>query len=218
MAKLSSHHLTLLALALFFRSSLAHSSNGMDSSMDGPMSLAQGNMLPYLHFTPGDTLWFQGWVPASGGAMFGTCIALVFLAVVERWLAGVRRCVEVGWRLRAKRALEAKVGLPTKSGSRSPSSVDEKAVDEQDSSTSPSPSSPSLPSLRNRYRVSFSPRTIPPFIPSVDISRGVLQAVQSVFGYLFMLAVMTFQVGFILSIVVGLGIGECLFGRWGVGL
>lgn len=28
--------------------------NGMDMSMDGSMNLAVGNMLTYLHFTPGD--------------------------------------------------------------------------------------------------------------------------------------------------------------------
>ena len=30
-------------------------SNGMVSSMDVPMDLAVGNMIPYIHFTPGDT-------------------------------------------------------------------------------------------------------------------------------------------------------------------
>ena len=29
--------------------------NGMDMSMDGSMALAMGNMIPYLHFTIGDT-------------------------------------------------------------------------------------------------------------------------------------------------------------------
>ena len=45
-----------LALAL---GAHAHD-NGMDMSMDGAMSLAEGNMLPYFHFTKGDMLWFLG--------------------------------------------------------------------------------------------------------------------------------------------------------------
>lgn len=42
----------VLYLLCLSRSCLAD--NGMDMSMDGGMSLAVGNMLSYLHFTPGD--------------------------------------------------------------------------------------------------------------------------------------------------------------------
>lgn len=75
-------------------------SNGMDMSMDGAMDLSSGNMLSYLHFTPGDTLWFLGWVPSSKGAMVGVCIGLFLLALVERWLAAVRGVMEVHWAVR----------------------------------------------------------------------------------------------------------------------
>ena len=44
----------ILALCSFITPTVAQS-NGMDTSMDVPMDLAVGNMLPYLHFTPGDT-------------------------------------------------------------------------------------------------------------------------------------------------------------------
>lgn len=72
-----------------------------------------------------------------------------------------------------------------------------------------------------------------PFIPSHDIARGVMYAGQAALEYAFMLAVMcvkismggrmtlilvfrTYQVGFIAAIVVGLGVGETLFGRYNV--
>ena len=71
--------------------------NGMDMSMDGAMSLASGSMIPYLHFTPGDILWFYGWVPTSKGAMVGTCIGLFLFALVDRWLAAARSVMEVHW-------------------------------------------------------------------------------------------------------------------------
>ncbi|TDL18276.1 hypothetical protein BD410DRAFT_693465, partial [Rickenella mellea] len=64
--------------------------NGMDMSMDGPMSLAAGHMMAYLHFTPGDMLWFLSWVPQSAGAMVAACIGLFLLAVVERWISVCR--------------------------------------------------------------------------------------------------------------------------------
>ena len=72
-------------------------SNGMIMSMDGSMTLASGSMLPYLHFTPGDNLWFMGWVPQSAGAMAGACIGLFLLALVERWITACRAVMEVHW-------------------------------------------------------------------------------------------------------------------------
>ena len=54
-------------------------------------------MIPWLHFTPGDILWFYGWVPSSTGAMVGTCIGLFLLALVDRWIAACRAVMEVHW-------------------------------------------------------------------------------------------------------------------------
>ncbi|KIK93308.1 hypothetical protein PAXRUDRAFT_145356 [Paxillus rubicundulus Ve08.2h10] len=172
--------MTLLALSVCLCAitpSLAE--NGMDMSMDGPMDLTMGNMLPYLHFTPGDTLWFLGWVPNTTGAMVGACIGLFLLALVERWVAACRALMEVHWRTSILIA--------------------------DRSNNSPVPVFP---------YAGKSKRLTPPFIPSHDITRGVMFAGHALITYLFMLAIMTFQLGFILSLVVGLGAGEVLFGRF----
>ncbi|KAJ6502883.1 CTR copper uptake transporter [Mycena vitilis] len=61
----------------------------------------------------------------------------------------------------------------------------------------------------------------PPFVAKQDVPRGALYALQTLFGFAFMLAVMTFQAAFIISIIVGFGVGEMLFGRYvagGVGM
>ena len=93
--------LTLLPFVLSAAFSLAAAhSDGMVMSMDGAMSLTAPNMVPYLHFSPGDTIWFLGWVPMSAGAMVGACIGLFLLAVVERWLAAIRATSERNWRNR----------------------------------------------------------------------------------------------------------------------
>ncbi|KAH9943637.1 hypothetical protein B0H21DRAFT_709889 [Amylocystis lapponica] len=105
-------------------------SNGMDMNMDGAMSLASGQMLPYFHFTLGDMLWFQGWVPATAG----------------RWSNHADN---------------------------------------------------------------------PPFNLVHDVVRAVLFVVQSALHFTFMLAIMTCQLGFIFSIIIGFGTGEMLFGRFG---
>ena len=86
----------LLVCALFCPEIAAH--NGMDMDMDMPMQLASGNVLMYLHFTPGDILWFEGWVPKSTGAMIGACIGLFLLAMVERWVSAMRGVMEGYWR------------------------------------------------------------------------------------------------------------------------
>jgi len=58
-------------------------------------------------------------------------------------------------------------------------------------------------------------RLIPPFKLSEDIPRGIVQSIQSTFVYAMMLAVMTFNGAYILSIILGLGTGEFLVGRIG---
>ena len=69
-------------------------------STDGAMAMATGHMLNYLHFTPGDNLWFLGWVPVSARAMVGTCIGLCLLGIMERLIAGVRGVSERYWEKR----------------------------------------------------------------------------------------------------------------------
>jgi len=70
----------------------------MDMDMDMGMGMnSTGMMTPWLHFTPGDTILFQNWVPIVPGAIFGTCIGLFMLAIVDRWLVALRRFMEIWW-------------------------------------------------------------------------------------------------------------------------
>ncbi|KAI0027922.1 Ctr copper transporter family-domain-containing protein [Vararia minispora EC-137] len=158
-------------------------------SMDGGMTMTMGNMLMYFHFTPGDNLWFLGWAPYSAGAMVGTCIGLFLLALIERWLAAMKAVMEVHWHTRA--LIEMANRVNTKSLPQHAQATPKSAI---------------------RQHMAL------PFIPAHDLPRGIIAAALALLGFLFMLAVMTFQVGFILSIVVGLGVGETLFGRYGRGM
>jgi Ctr copper transporter family len=74
----------------------ASTTNGIDPSMDMPMNLASGRMIPYLHFTPGDVLWFQGWVPGRSTTLFGACVGLFVLALLHRWIVALRAALELG--------------------------------------------------------------------------------------------------------------------------
>ncbi|KAJ6580075.1 CTR copper uptake transporter [Mycena vulgaris] len=53
----------------------------------------------------------------------------------------------------------------------------------------------------------------PPFILAHDAMRGAMHSLQAILGFAFMLAIMTFQAAFIITIAFGLGVGEMLFGR-----
>lgn len=76
-------------------------------------------------------------------------------------------------------------------------------------------------------------RTALPFIPAHDSARGLVTSMIALSTFVFMLAVMcvlfrrlepgcdtnhfinrTFQAGFVLSIVIGLGVGDALLGRY----
>lgn len=48
--------------------------------------------------TDDSVLWFESWMPNSAGATVGVCIALVMLAVFERYLMALRGACDVSWR------------------------------------------------------------------------------------------------------------------------
>lgn len=181
-----------------------------------------GQMLPHLHFDLGDILWFVGWVPTSSGAMVGACIGLFLLAMCERWISALRAVMEIHWR---SRFVFVYSSMTLQSYNHTmPYRAEVARVNKHN--TIPSTATPTKKSL-------WGPLAdAPPFIPAYDLTRGVLQLGQSGLAYLMMLAVMcalslvisrypvcllhrrTFQVGFLLSIVIGLGVGETLFGRY----
>ena len=54
-------------------------------------------MTPYFHTAGGDHLYFKSWAPSSPGAIVGASIALIFLAILERFVNGVRSRLEGYW-------------------------------------------------------------------------------------------------------------------------
>ena len=181
--------LALLSLIVTssFTCTLAHD-NGMDMNMDHGMSMSMGNMVSYLHFTPGDNLWFLGWASRNAGAMVGTCIGLFMLALAERWLTAMRAVMEGHWRTRSGPSslsyavlmhslCTAQIVLANKLNT---SCV---ATPEECDKPSSKNSRPSHDTLRLGRRV-------PPFIPSHDVPRGIMRVVLASINFLFMLAVM----------------------------
>ncbi|KAH9957269.1 Ctr copper transporter [Lactifluus volemus] len=179
--------------------------------MDQGMAMNMGNMIAYLHFTIGDNLWFLGWAPRSTGAMVGTCIGLFILAIAERWLAMMRGVMEAHWNTR----LDLRICLSCSAHAQVMQCSDSLANNFNNSSVASSPKKRKTSSSQAAQpRCDSQRRTTPPFVLTYDIPRGIIQAVLASVNILFMLTVMTFQIGFIIAVVIGLGVGEALFGRY----
>lgn len=54
-------------------------------------------MVPWLHFTGGDSLFFKSLHPSSHGAIGGACIVLVLLAILDRWVSAMRGIAQARW-------------------------------------------------------------------------------------------------------------------------
>ena len=64
---------------------------GMGGGMEG------GTMKPYLHFTPGDSVLFGPWIPNTNQAIFGTCVGVFMLAMVDRWFSAIAAVMNAYW-------------------------------------------------------------------------------------------------------------------------
>ncbi|EAU87464.1 copper transporter [Coprinopsis cinerea okayama7 len=184
--------LTLITITFLVSSVRAqHEGHDMDWGMPDH-SMGDHSMTPYLHFSVGDHVWFKEWVPKTKGAMFGACLGLFLLAIVERWLAATRAVANLWWRMRTAELLDY---------------IHDQHATVEEKGKSPESTPPT--SIR-KFRTRFSA----PFITLNEVSRGVLYAAQSLLMFAFMLVVMTYQGSFLISIVLGLGVGETLFGRF----
>jgi len=141
--------------------------SGMSGMSGMGMTGQQGQMTAYLHFSPlSDTLWFQYWVPSSPGALFGACIGLFLLAIFERWIAAGRAIAEQSWHRRYGHFCFLR------------SAVHNFLTASPAESKSPAKTQNAL------LKRVFPRMSIPPFIPSHDISRGILQFIQTLLMYL----------------------------------
>jgi len=180
----------------------------MDMGMDTGTSNSSMIMMmkPYIHFTPGDILFFSTWVPTTPGAFFGACLALFAVALFERFVAAIGRVVEAQWT-----SSPFSDTTPRKSSA----SITSRTLLNGDKDSQFAADNASVLSQCEVHKASTPQRLSAPFIPRIELQRGALRAGGAVLGYVLMLAVMTFNAGLILSIIVGLGVGEVVFGRFG---
>jgi solute carrier family 31 (copper transporter), member 1 len=172
------------------------SSSGSDMMMASDMAMVFFNS----RSTP---LYSLGWIPSTTGGYAGTCIFLITLSIIFRSLLVLRNFLEIRWADQAwKRRYITVVESPSFSeglkadptarrGVLTANGVEENVAIVQ--------------------RAGHGPQ---PWRATVDFPRAFLAMVIAGVGYLLMLAVMTLNVGYYLSILAGVFVGELAVGRF----
>ncbi|KAI5197763.1 Ctr copper transporter [Aureobasidium subglaciale] len=182
----------------------AAGSTGM-SGMSGMGSMSM--VFTTAHNTP---LYSQAWTPTSTGAYAGTCIFLIVLAILSRLLQAWRHTLEQHFHDKAMKrryviVRDEQEGDQFSDGSEA---AKEKA-DQQAILTSRG--------IDEKVRVITAKsrsKEATPWRISTDLPRACVYTVQAGLGYLLMLAVMTLNVGYFLSVLAGLFVGELAIGRY----
>ncbi|KAK9474134.1 Ctr copper transporter family-domain-containing protein [Dipodascopsis tothii] len=169
-------------------------SSSMDMSSSSSMS-----MLFHTSYT--ESLFASGWTPSTNGKYAGACIFLIVLAVVYR-------CVHVV-KFRTEKYFvrcECRRGGHLAAARSSSDSESEKPVRSRHTGSGNCCSSA-------KFSI-FDLHDVRPWRLSVEVPLALLQVLLSGIGYLLMLAVMTFNVGYFLSVLGGLFLGELVLGRY----
>ncbi|RPB27516.1 hypothetical protein L211DRAFT_779621 [Terfezia boudieri ATCC MYA-4762] len=158
---------------------------GMDHSSTETSS-GSSMMKMAFHTSTIDNLFSEAWTPKTIGQYAGACIFLIVLAIIYCALAAFKSIQDAKWHKdeRARGIVVAGTRRNKTVGSGNSGEGEEKE----------------------------NPWTAP-WRLSIELPRAAISTVVSGVGYLLMLAVMTFNVGYFLSVLAGIFVGELAFGR-----
>ncbi|EOD50876.1 Ctr copper transporter [Neofusicoccum parvum] len=176
-----------------------------DTSMSMDMGSDSSSMTMNMAFTNAATtpLYTASFSPSTVGQYAGICIFLIILATVFRGLFAAKAFLEDRWLAQALQRRYIVVADKTPAAER---------IERDDSSRSAV-----LTANGVEERVTIGHRQTggaQPWRFGVDLPRAAMVTVIAGVGYLLMLAVMTMNVGYLLSVLGGTFLGEVAFGRY----
>ncbi|KAF2172969.1 hypothetical protein M409DRAFT_62610 [Zasmidium cellare ATCC 36951] len=183
-----------------------HTDSSSSSTSSGMTSMSMSMVFTTDHSTP---LFSSQWTPTTTGAYAGTCIFLIILAIISRLLLAFRSTLERKWHDRAvNRRYVMVAGESERERERQSLPAEEKSAEATLTTNGLDESVRVVRTARNRGM------EVVPWRFSTDLPRAGIFFVQAGVGYLLMLAVMTLNVGYFLSVLAGLFVGELAVGRF----
>ncbi|OLN97235.1 hypothetical protein CCHL11_07726 [Colletotrichum chlorophyti] len=175
-------------------------SGSMNSSHDGSMSMMMMAIFQTNMRTP---LYSEAWTPNSIGTYAATCIFLIFLAFALRSMVALKSIQEKRWLdkdfKRRYVKVNGKLGMAGQMSSDSMAKqmvLSENGVEEN------------VTVVQQQHGIWR------PWRFSVDPIRALIDTAIAGVGYLLMLAVMTMNVGYLLSVLGGVFLGSLAVGRF----
>ncbi|KAI8962999.1 Ctr copper transporter family-domain-containing protein [Daldinia sp. FL1419] len=172
------------------------STGGMDMGMDmgdgSSMMMTSAEMAMVFFQSVTTPLYSTAWTPKGQSSYAGTCIFIIVLALLHRVLIALRSII-----------FDSNPGLHRHN----------KVMASSDSDTYPG-SRTDLEVVGSQFRTQWNSH---PFRVATETCRALLEVVIGGIGYLLMLAVMTMNVGYFLSVLGGIFLGAFVAGRFGAG-
>ncbi|TVY91021.1 hypothetical protein LAWI1_G003248 [Lachnellula willkommii] len=175
----------------------------MSSSNDSTMSMS---MMSMTFFTSTVTPVYSAmWTPTSTGQYAGTCIFLIILATIFRGLLAIKAWKETAWMDAEFNRRYVTVAGKESQAKRISSDSDSKRMYLSENGVE-----------EDVFVVKKRTMGTRPWRITTDPVRAVMDTVIAGVGYLLMLAVMTMNVGYFLSILGGTFLGSLALGRYSI--